>query len=153
MALTVFVLAMAGAAGIYHAMYGAVHLPHDRLTPTPAGAVSRGAATRVSNRLAAMAGADRLIGEMTRQSHRAAGLKPAQRRLAATLGQAGYYGVRAAVMFHLIQLAALAAMALVGAIVGAFCGRFALPVLGFGLVGYVAPRYILGKMGRRPART
>jgi len=153
LALTVFVLAVAGAAGIYHALYGTARVSHERLMPTPApstrAAASRGAANRVAARLATMAGANRRLGEMTRQSRQSGGLKPTTKRLAVALGQAGYYSLRAVVMFRLIQIASLVAMVLLGACVGLFYGRLVISVALLGLIGYAAPRYILGRIGRR----
>jgi tight adherence protein C len=155
LALTVFVLALAGAAAMYLAIYSAARVSRERLVLTPAispHTADRGAANRVGNRLAALAGADRLIGQMTRQSRQSGGLNPTIKRLAVALGQAGYYGMRAVVIFRLSQLASVAAMALLGALVGLLYGRLVLSIVLFALMGYIAPRYILGRIGRQRLR-
>jgi tight adherence protein C len=147
LALAVFVLALICATAVYAAAFGGVRLRRDRLVgaiavPTVASP------PRLRDRLIETSLAGRLIDEMTRRSRDALRAKSAHRKLGAMVDHAGFHGARALTIFRLIQLLATGAAAVTGAIISFAFGNVTLLVGGGVVLGYVAPRYILSKLGR-----
>jgi len=131
---------------VYGATFGNVRLRRDRLVDTISNPAS-GLSPRFRDRLIAVSLAGRLIDEMTRRS-RQPRTKSALQRLGAMLDHAGIHGVRALIIFRLIQLVAVGALALAGAVLGLAYGHKTLLVAGGLVLGYAVPRYVLSRLGR-----
>src|SRR5216684_3194015 len=105
LAVAVFVFALIFATAVYGATFGNVRLRRDRLVDTISNPAN-GQSPRFRDRLIAVPLAGRLIDEMTRRS-RQPRTKSALQRLGAMLDHAGFHGVRALIIFRLIQLVAV----------------------------------------------
>lgn len=145
-AVIVFILGVASATALYRALFSGRRMHSNRLLePTyslgeSSAVILRGTANPVG------AGA-RLIDTLTRRYVRRGALAPGQQRLAAILTHAGYHGMDKLVIFRLIQLAVVAAGAVLGAMLGSSLGGLGPQMtLMFGVLGYVLPIRVLRRM-------
>jgi tight adherence protein C len=144
-AIVVFVLGMTSVLLICVALFRGQAVRANRLTAPQ----SRSAVTVLSRDRVRLGG---MLGWMVgwqMQRVRAQGAKPALQKLRNLLAYAGFEGTDKLVVFRLIQLAAVAGLALAGALAAVALQFGMLTAAAAGaLLGYTIPMYALGRMVR-----
>jgi tight adherence protein C len=145
-ALTVFLLAFAGATALYRALFGGPRigvdrllepgLDHSRSISLLRGAMNPGA---LGDRL------EFIVGRFTRRTN----LSPRLRRLGMVLGYAGFTRPDAVIIFRAVQVLSVTLCALAGVGAGSFFGRYTLQgALLFAAFGYMLPLRLLARIAR-----
>lgn len=147
LATAVFVVTLICATALYRAAFGRSRIRQNRLAEATLPGFA-GSSRRFHERLIETGIGGRVIGEMMRRSRTASGLKSGYIKLGTMLDHAGFHGLRALIIFRLIQFVAVGVATTTGIILGLVYGNAILGLSGGVAVGYLLPRYILGRLAR-----